>query len=824
MRGFLKDLRFSFRMSAKNPGFTAVVLLSLSLGIAATTTIFSVVNEVLLTPSLYRDAHRLVVLWESNTVKGLPETPVAPATFRDWLESSHSFEDMELVAPGSPVTVTVSGLPERANIQYATLGLFGLLGVQPTAGRLFPTGEHTSENTVVLSYGFWSRHFAGNFDVIGHQVTVNGSSQTIIGVLPRDFHLFDQNTDLWMPIDRPNAASQDRTFRSWLVAVGKLRTGETLQSAQTEMNFLARRIAEAYPESNKDWGVKIEPIQEAQFGYWKPTLYLLLGIVVFVLLISCANVANLLLGRLTSRRRELCIRASLGAARSRIVRQLLTEGLFLGVVGGVFGWLLAYWGIDLFRAFAPADFPLLQSVRINPAILSFCLTISILSGVAVSVSPAFFASRLDLNGVLKSTTQATVGQAYRRYRNALVVAEIALSLVLLSGAGLMINSLLRLLRIDPGFQSRDVVTTQMFLSGPKYFEFSADGVHIHEAVGDFYRRLLERTSALPGIASVGLVSWLPEMGYNTGRRERAFQVVGQRGGEGLGQLVASFNAVSPGYFNTLEIPLLRGRSFDTRDNENNPWVAVVNEAFVHRYWAGANPIGKQVLTDGTGERAREIVGVIANVRQNRLDENPEPEIFVPYLQQASISSPHGYQNRVHMTLVLRTALEPAAAIAGTRKIAAEMDGSQPVYGTRTMSEVLAESTSLRRMYARLLELIAGIALFLSTIGIYGVMSHSVAQRTNEIGLRMAIGANTGDVLRLVFSQGARLIFAGLGIGIALALILDRFLASYLFGIRASDPATMLASSVLLVAIAVGAIWIPARRASRVDPIIALRVD
>jgi putative ABC transport system permease protein len=825
MRDFLKDLRFSFRICTKNPGFTAVVLLSLSLGIAATTTIFSVIYEVLLAPSLYKDTHRLVVLWESNTVKGLPKTPVAPATFRDWRESSRSFEGMELVAPGSPVTVTGSELPERANIQYATPGLFSLLGIQPAAGQLFSTEQHKSVDSVVLGYGFWSRHFARNPNIIGRQVTVNGTSQTIVGVLPRDFHLFDQNTDLWMPIDHPNAASQDRSFRSWLIAVGKLRADETLRSAQAEMDVLAQRIEKAHPESNKDWGVKLEPIQEAQFGRWKPILYFLFGIVAFVLLISCANVANLLLGRLTDRSRELCIRASLGAARSRIVKQLLTEGLLLGVFGGLIGWLLAYWGIDLFRAVAPGDFPLLQSVKINLPILSFCLTISILSGVIVSVSTAFFASRLDFNGVLKSTTPATVGRAYRRYRDSLVVAEIALSLVLLSGAGLMINSLLRLLRIDPGFRSSDVVTTQLFLSGPKYFEFSTEGVHVREEVGDFYRHLLERTSALPGVESIGLVSWLPEMGYNTGRRERAFRILGQYEGNGSGQFVASFNAVSPSYFNTLQIPLLRGRNFDSHDNESNPWVAIVNEAFVHRYWARVDPIGKQLLTDGgSNERARQVIGVIANVRQNGLDENPDPEIFVPYLQQPRVSSPHGYQNRVHMTLVLRTALEPAAVIAEIRRIAAEMDESQPVYGTRTMSEVLAESTSLRRLYARLLELIAGIALFLSAIGIYGVMSHSVSQRTSEIGLRMAIGADASDVLRLVFSQGAKLIFAGLGIGLALALILDRFLASYLFGIRACDPPTMFACSVLLVAIAVGAIWIPARRASRVDPIVALRVD
>lgn len=825
MRGILNDLRFSLRMAAKSPGFTAVVLLSLSLGIAATTTIFSVLYGVMLAPSLYKDTDRLVVLWESNTAQGSSKSPVAPANFRDWLDSSRSFEDMELVVPGSPVTVTGSELPERANIQYASPGLFNLLGVRPALGHFFATERDKSANSVVLDYGFWNRHFSGNSNAIGQQVIVNGTSQTIVGVLPKGFHLFDQDTDLWMPIDRPDSATQDRSFRSWLIAVGKLRRDETLHSAQLEMNFLAQRIASEHPETNKGWGVELDPIQDAQFGYWKPSLYLLFGIVACVLLISCANVANLLLGRLTSRTRELCIRTSLGAKRSRIVKQLLTEGLFLGVLGGVLGGLLAHWGLVLFRVVAPTDFPLLQSVQINLPILSFCLAISILSGVTVSVSPAFFASRLDLNGVLKSVTQATVGHAYRRYRGALVVAEIAVSLVLLSGAGLMINSLLRLLRTDPGFRSTDVVTMQMFLSGPKYFEFRPEGVSIREGVGDFYRRLLERTSALPGVQSVGLVSWLPEMGYNTGRRDRGFRIHGQQDGTGPEQRSASFNAVSAGYFNTLQIPLLRGRAFDPHDIESEPWVAIVNEAFVHRYFRDADPIGKELLTDGgPNERARQIVGVIGNVRQNALDENPEPEIFVPFLQQASVSSAHGYQNRVHMSLVLRTVLDPAVVIVEVRKIAAEMDANQPIFETRTMSEVVADSTSLRGLYARLLELMAGIALFLCTIGIYGVMSHTVAQRTSEIGLRMAIGANSSDVLKLIFLQGAKFIVAGLGVGLVLALTFDRVLNAYLFGIRANDPTTIFACCVLLVAIAVGAIWIPARRATQIDPIITLRYE
>ena len=823
MGNLLKDLRYSLRMADRKPGFTAVVLFSLALGIAANTTIFSVIYGVLLAPPLYRDVERLAVLWESNKAKGITRSPVAPRTFRDWSETSRSFERLELVAPGSPVTVTGSGLPERANIQYASPGLFQLLGVRPALGRSFAEKEIGSTKPVVLSYGFWLRRYAGDSNVAGQHVTVNGSACTIIGVLPKDFHLFDRDTDLWMPIDRPGAETQERSLRSWLIAVGRLRSGVTLVSAQAEMNVLAQSIAAAHPETNKDWGVSIEPIQEAQFGYWKPILYLLFGIVTFVLMVSCANVASLLLSRLASRNQELYVRASLGATRGRIVQQLLTEGLSLGALGGILGWILAYWGVDLFCAVAPAEFPLLQSIRINLPVLLFCLGTSVLSGVALSIGPALLASRADLHEALKTVTRSTVGVGYQGFRNALVVAEMALSLVLLFGAGLMMNSSLRLVRVDPGFRAERVVTMQMFLSGPHYFEFAPEGVRIHEEVGDFYSRLLERTSALPGVESAGLVSWLPEMGYNTGRRERAFSIIGRRGDYGSDRQMAAFNMVSADYFKTLQVALLEGRDFDASDDGRSPWVAIVNKAFAERYWPREDPIGKRLLTEeGTEQRPRQIVGVVGNVRQESLDKKGQPEIFASFLQQPSVTSGHGYQNRVHMTIVVRVTAEPASTVGAIRTIAAEMDNTQPIYGIRTMPEVLAESTSLRRLYARVLELMAAIALFLSAIGIYSVISHLVAQRTGEIGLRIAVGATTSDILRLVFKQGGKLIVAGVGVGLALSLTLNRFLASYLYGIGAADPWTLAAACSVLIAVASAAIWTPARRATRVDPMVALR--
>lgn len=825
MASIPKDLRYSFRIATGAPGFTAVVLLSIALGVAANATVFSVIQGVLLAPSSYKDSDRLVVVWESNNLKGIPRTAVAPATFRDWREGAHAFEDLELVAPGSPVTVTACGLPERANIQYATPSLFTLLGLRPAVGRFFVEEELKSANPVLLSYGFWQRRFAGDLNTTGRRITINGELHTIVGVLPKDFHLFDRETDLWMPIDRPGADAQERSFRSWLIAVGKLRSGQTVSSAQAEMNSLARRIAEEHPDTNKNWGVAVEPIQEAQFGYWKPILFLLFAVVAFVLLISCANVAGLLLGRLTTRKRELCVRASLGAARSRIARQLLTEGFFFGASGGLLGWLLAFWGLDLFRAVAPDGFPLVQSIRINLPVLLFCLSIGGLSGAAFSITPIIFASRIDLNEALKSTSRTTVGPAHRRSRSLLVVCEVALSLVLIFGAGLMIKSLSRILRVDPGFRSKGVLTMQLFLAGPKYFEFRPEGVQIHAEVGSFYARLLERTSALPGVQSAGIVSWLPEMGYNTGRREHGFKIIGERKEEGPDHAVAAFNAVSADYFKTLQIPLLRGRYFETRDDERAPWVAIVNEAFARHYWPNNDPVGKELLLVGdTTEQPRQIVGVVANVHQDSLERGTDPEIFVSYLQQTPVTSAHGYQNRVHMTVVVQAAGEPAATIGAVRRIAAEMDQTQPVFGVRSMSEILLQSTSLRRLYARLLELMAGIAVFLSALGMYAVVSHSVVQRRNEIGLRIAVGASWMDILRLVFSVGGKLAIIGLAVGSLLSLILNRFLASYLFGITPSDPPTLVTSCALLVLIAAGAIWIPAWRATRVDPGVALRYD
>lgn len=823
MRILLQDFRFACKLFKASPGATFLAVFSLALAIAGTTTIFSVVHTLLLAPSIFKDSRRLVVIWESNSTKGISKTPVAPATFRDWRENSHAFEGLELVAPGSPVTVTGSGLPERANLQYATPGLFKLLGVHPGAGRFFSDSEADFGSQVLLSYGLWVRRYRSDASIIGRNIVVNGEVRTVCGVLPRDFHLFDMETDIWMPIGLPDARSQDRSFRSWLIAVGRLKQNATVASAQAEMDVLSHRIALANPASNKGWTAKIEPIQEAQFGNWKGILYPLWGAVIFVLLISCANVANVLLGRLTARTREIALRVSLGASRRRLIIQLLNEGVLVGLAGGVIGFLLTGWGIQLFEAFAPRNFPLLGSIRLNVTVLLFCLGSAVLSGMLLGIIPALVGTRLDLNTALKRASPSSLGRHHGLFRSVFASVQIALSVALLMGAGLLIRSLLGVLIVDPGFQKQEVITMEMFLSGPRYFVWGPDGVRIRHDVADFYARLLDRTQALPGVRSAAVVSWLPEMGYNTGRRHRMFHIAGQVENGVAGQRIADFNPISADYFETLQIPMLEGRSFQRTDTQASPWVAIVNRAFVQRYCQGESAIGKEItLSDNFDQRSRAIIGVVADVRQDSLEKTPDPEIFVPYQQQPQIAAGHGYQNRVHMNLVVKVKGNPDATVAAIRKTAAQMDANQPIYGVRTMSTVLSEATALRRLHATLVGIFAAFALFLSAIGLYGVVSQSVAERTAEIGLRMAIGATSAKIHRLVFTQGLNLITGGMVGGIAIGFLSDRLLSSFLFEISPYDVGTLTVVWGLLLAVSFFAIWPPAWRAIRIDPIVALR--
>jgi putative ABC transport system permease protein len=818
---FAQDLRYALRLFRISTGTVLIAILSLALGIGANTTIFSVVHAVLLAPLSYRDENRLVVLWESNKVKGIARSAVAPATFYHWRSQTHSFEQLELIAPGSPVTVA-GGIPERVNIQYATPGLFPLLGITPIIGRSFMESDLKEGAPILVSFGYWRRRFAGASASVGEKIVVNGELRTIAGVLPRDFHLFDEKTDIWLPIKLPDTSSNDYSGRAWTIAVGRLRPKVNIQTAQAEMNVLASRIANKHPDTNTDWGVRVEPIRQAQFAYWKPILTLLFGAVLFVLLICCANVANLLLGRLPIRDREIAVRMSLGASRCRIILQLLHEGVLLGTLSGLLGLVLAVWGLRLFIAFAPPDFPLLRAISISKPILLFCLAMSLASSVIFSIAPAILGSRVDLKRVSASAARSTPERAQRRFSHAFVGAEIAVSMILLSGAGLMLTSMFKLVRIDPGFRSEGVLTMQVFLTGPKYIENGPQGVLIKPAVSAFYRQLLERLGTAPGTSSVGFVSWLPEGGYNTGRRDRHFHMMGEASEYGS-EHSALFNIVSDGYFRTLDIPLVSGRYLEPNDNENARWVAVVNSAFVRSFCEGQSPIGKQLITDGgVDERPREIVGVVSDVRQNTLEQESQPEIFSSFLQQPSTSFAHGYQNRVHMNIVMRTFADQESTVAVVRHIAAELDANQPIYSVRTMPEVFSSALAVRVLYTRSFELSAGIALFLSLIGIYGLISQSVTQRTKEVGIRIAVGANAQSILGLFFRQGTVPILWGSLVGLLIAHFSNRLLRSLLFGIS-SDSALIAASiCVPFLIVASTAILIPSVRSTRIDVVDALR--
>jgi putative ABC transport system permease protein len=814
MSTLLKDVCFAARGLRREPAVAFVAILSLGVGIVATTTIFSVVYTVLLAPPVYRDAGKLVVLWEMNHAKGINRSPVAPATFRDWRQAARSFERLELVAPGSPVTVTGPSYPERANIQYATAGLFSLLGVDPLMGRIFQ-GDANDSNTILITHPFWQRHFGNSVDVIGAKIVVNGTVRTVIGVLPERFSLFDSSTDLWMPISAPDERTQDRNFRSWLVAVGRMNRDTTLRSAQAEMDVLGRGIADAHPASNKDWGVRVDSIQEAQFGSWKSVLSLVSGAVLALLLIACANVSNLFLGRLLRRRRELSIRASLGATRFQLVRQLLVEGLVIAGCGCVLGLLLTGWGISLFVAVAPPYFPLLNSVAIHTPVLLFALTISLLSGLALAFVPALLASRVSSNLALRSGALLSAGRGHARYRNLFAIAQISLCMVLLLTAGLMIRSAAVLTQVDRGFQTDHVITMQMFLAGPRYVQTHADGVHIASEVDRFYDSLLDGIKATPGVDAAAIVSWLPQMGYNTGRRERNLRVDGRSDMSSV-----AFNAVSTEYFKTLRIPLLAGREFSRQDDQNAPWSAIANQAFAQRFWPEQNPIGRQLFIED--DRVRIVVGVVGDVRQVSPEVSTAPEVFVPFTQQSRVASGHGYQNRVHMSLVVRSANDPRSTVGTIRAVAARLDGTQPVFGVRSMSEVVSDAMSFRRLYTILLALAAAVALFLAAIGVYSVISQSVHERTAELGLRIAVGASAADIYRLIVSQALKLTAAGIGCGLAAAEGLRRVVSTYLFGINGRDPFTIAGVTMLLSVIAAASIMGPAIRAIRTDPVRTLR--
>jgi predicted permease len=816
----LRDLRFSFRLLLKTPGFSIVAVLSLALGIAATTTIFSVVYAGLLRSLPYREPNQLVMIRALNAGRGF-ETAATTSDVLDWRAGNHVFEQIEMYLPGSnPVTITEPGLPERVKYQYVTLGFFPLLGAQPILGRAFTPDDH--ERGIVISYGYWQRRFQGDRAALGQKLTMNGNAYSIIGVMSASFHLGEGDAEIWRPVtfDDPNLLSRQTR---WLNAVGRLKPGVTIEQARAEMTTIAARLEEEYPATNKGWSVRIQPLHEALWGFLRVDLYPLLGAVGFILLIACANVASLMLARSSGRVREMAVRAALGARRWRLVRQLLSDGIVLSLAGGLIGVLMAAWGVAMFLALAPPWFPLRDQIKLDGSVLAFSTLITMATGILTALAPAFRASKPDLNDALKSGERGVL--ARNLGLSAMVVAEVALTMILMIGGGLMIRTFVALRSVNMGFDPSNVLTAQFEISGPRYVQTAPkrgqqDMRTIQPAAHDYFQKLVQGAEAIPNVESAGLISWLP---FGSGFATRRFRITGAPAGKNLG---AEYIAVSPETFRVLRIPLRKGRYFNERDTESAQWVALVNEDFARRYLPNEDPIGK-VLTLATvdEEQPREIVGVVSDVKQAAQAE-VRPQIYVDFHQQPTVYPGADARGRLNTTLVVRAKQGVSVGLLTPhiRTLAAELDRTHPLFGVKTMNEVIYDSTDINRFYTAQLAGFAAMALLLASVGIYGVMSYAVGRRRHEIGVRMALGASHGSVLRSVLGQGLKLALIGLATGLVGSFALTRAISSYLYGVKPIDPATFATASVVLAVVALGSVYRPARRATEVDPIVVLRYE
>jgi putative ABC transport system permease protein len=809
MNSLLQDLRFSFRLLVKKPGFTLVVVLALALGIGANTAIFSVVNAVLLRPLPYKSPERLVWLRETNPLNDIKDEPASPPNYIDWKTQAESFEDMGALAT-TMLTVTSNGEPERVPSVYVTDGFFSVLGVEAKIGRTFTPEEDTPGNNrvAVISNSLWQRRFGSDPGVIGNAITINGNPYTVVGVMPPDFKNPRPNDlkppDLWVPL-AINYKDQGRRG-DFLSVIARLKPGVAVEQARAEMATIAHRLEQQYPDSNTAWGVLVTPLHERFVGDVRLALMVMLGAVFFLLLIACANVANLLLSRSAARQKEVAIRTALGAGRRRIVQQLLTESVLLSLIGGAVGLLLAFWGVELLTSLSLGSIPRLNEIGVDGRVLGVTVGVSLLTGIVFGLLPALQASNPNLNETLKEGGRSSAeGARGGRLRNALAVAEVALALVLLIGAGLMVRSFMRLQQVNAGFNPQRVLTAGLFLPGSKYKE----GPQI---VG-FYEELLGKLAALPGVESVGAIDTLPLSG---GGNVLSFVIDGRPPLQPTDNTPdAEYRVVTPDYFRTMGIPLLRGRLLTEQDGPNAPRATVINETMARRYFPDEDPIGKRInLGDPQKSPWRTIVGIVRDTRHESLSAEPYSQMYTVHTQFPARS----------LSLVLRASSDPMKLVSAIRGNVADMDKDLPLSNIRTMEQILAESLAQPRFNTMLITIFAVVALVLASVGIYGVISYSVSQRTHEIGVRIALGAQPGDIFKMVVGQGLKLALFGVSAGLAASFALTRVMASLLYEVQATDPATFAAIAVTLTAIALLASYIPARRATRVDPMISLRYE
>ena len=829
---FLQDVRYAMRSLVKSPGFLAIVVLSLALGIGANSTIFSVVNALMYRTLPYHDPDQLTVIWA--TEPGHPDSRNAPpiAELIDWKARNNVFEDIALTSGTESNTLSGIGEPEPVAVQYATPNFFGLLGIQPALGRVPRKDEIQDEfQTIVISDAFWKRKFNRDPSVVGKSVNVDRVVSTIVGVMPPGFAPFYGGTiDLWTPI---NAASARYSARQdhWLMPVARLKPGVTIAQAQLDMNVVAKQLENDYPASNKGVGKRVFPLHQQLNQGFGQILYPLLGAVAFVLLIACVNVGNLLQSRTESRHKEFAVRASMGASRRRILGQLLVECGLLSLFGGSLGIVITIGGIRLIRNLA-GDFPNADSVRIDDHVLLFTLMVSLATAVLFGLAPSITASRADLNAVLREGGRWASTGSGTRSRHVLAISEIALAMVLLVGAGLMINTFLRLQRVNPGFDSSNLLTMRVDLpEGGKYLQRlpGGDMEKASPLVATSRQELLEQIAALPGIESVGMSTTLPIRGFEA----RTFTILGRPAPAPNDKPETGFSEVSPGFFQTMRIPLKRGRYLRESDTLSSPWAVVITEALARRYFPDEDPIGHQLLLGFPGyplneDRPRQIVGVIADVKQFGLGQSAPPFLYTSFLQQQAVFPGGNVMPHLMGTVVVRTTSDLRAHEAdltrSIKQIVARLDPDQPVTDIMTMQHALAASISDSQFYLRLLGSFAAMALLLAVIGIYGVMSYFVNQRTHEIGIRMALGAQRADVLAMIATLGLKMAAIGIAIGTALALGLTQLIKVFLYGVKPTDPLTFVSVAILLAAIALLACLIPAIRAVGIDPTVALRYE
>jgi putative ABC transport system permease protein len=799
----LNDFRYALRQLIKSPSFTIVAIITLALGIGACTAIFSVVNTVLLRPLDYPDPDRLLVIRETQLPQ-FPEFSVSPPNYLDWEKQTKSYEYLAAYS-GAALNLTGEGEPQRLVGVKATAHYFDVYGVKPILGRMLLSEEDAAgkNHVVVLGYGFWQRVFGGARDVVGRAVQLNGEPYQIVGVAPSGFGTASK-VDAWTPMAfTPKETANDARGGHYINVVGRLKPGVTFRQAKAELEVIASQLAVQYPDAQKGWGIFMMPIQDYMVRDVKPVLYTLLGAVGCVLLIACANLANLLLARATARHREISIRAALGAGRGRLIRQLLTESVVLAVCGGVAGVILARWGLDSLLALAPTNLPRISEIHLDSGVLLFSLALSVATGLVFGIAPAWLAARADVNEALKQGTRgSTEGGARGRLRSALVVIEVTFALVLLGGAGLLARSFMQLANVDPGFIPENGTLMRLSLPQKKYAE--------NDQQTAFANALLEQLKNLPGVQASGITHSMPLVGdYVLG-----FNIEGRPAIDPADLPSTNYYAVTPDYFRAMGIRLVRGRTFTPQDDSKAPRVAIINETMARQFFPNEDPLGKRINITNGPDTWREIVGIVGDIKQYGLDKATSAQSYEPFAQVPFTS----------LNVVIRTKGSSAALLGALRPAVYAVDKDQPVGIIRPLEEIMAESIARQRFAMMLLTVFSGVALVIAAVGIYGVMAYNVVQRTGEFGIRMALGAQQGDVLRLVLTQGGKLIGLGLAVGLLATLGASYAMRSILFNTSAYDPLTLASITVLLAAVALVACFFPANRATKVNPIDALRTE